>query len=135
MSVSLYFGIVRRARHLDQAWSAKARRGNDGRLLVELPPSQWLVADQAPTSERLAVVEAQLVEARRQLGDAQARLVDTQAEVIAAKAEVTDARIAGAQAEERAASLRELVDVLKSELAEARRPFWRRWLARISHEG
>jgi hypothetical protein len=39
-----------------------------------------------------------------------------------------EARVAQARAEERAAALRELVDELKAQLAEARRPWWRRLL-------
>ena len=41
--------------------------------------------------------------------------------------ELTEARIVAARAEERAAALRELADRLTAELADARRPWWRRW--------
>ena len=41
--------------------------------------------------------------------------------------ERTEAPIAAARADERATALRELCDRLTAELAEARKPWWRRW--------
>jgi hypothetical protein len=42
--------------------------------------------------------------------------------------ELLEARVGQARAEERALALRELVDELKAQLGEARRPWWRRLL-------
>ena len=43
--------------------------------------------------------------------------------------DLVEARVAQARAEERAAALRELADRLTAELAEARRPWWRRMIS------
>jgi hypothetical protein len=53
---------------------------------------------------------------------------DPEDEVDRLREELLEARVAQARAEERAAALRELVDELKAQLAEARRPWWRRLL-------
>jgi hypothetical protein len=50
-------------------------------------------------------------------------------EVDRLREELMEARVAQARAEERAAALRELVDELKAQLAEARRPWWKRWFS------
>jgi hypothetical protein len=42
--------------------------------------------------------------------------------------ELAEARVAQARAEERAAAKDELIGELKALLAEARRPWWRRWV-------
>jgi hypothetical protein len=53
---------------------------------------------------------------------------DPEDEVDRLREELLEARVAQARAEERAVALRELVDELKAQLAEARRPWWRKLL-------
>jgi hypothetical protein len=55
---------------------------------------------------------------------------DPEDEVDRLQEELLEARVAQARAEERAVALRELVDELKAQLAEARRPWWRRLIGR-----
>ena len=90
-----------------------ARRGNDGRLLVEVPadarPGHDLVAA-SPNDELLVELDH-------------------------LRSPLLTATIAAARAEERAAAVRELANRLtaelmdaRRELAESRRPWWRRWV-------
>jgi hypothetical protein len=79
--------------------------------------------------------ESEAVALRQQVADLRVELARAQEQVAAARAvAVADvataearsaAQEAAAQAKE--AALRELVDELKAQLAEARRPWWRRW--------
>ena len=86
--------------------AVKARKGNDGRLLVEIPADARAVHDAASASpdDELA------------------------AELDYLRGELMHTLERAARAEERAAAVRELADRLTAELAEARRPWWRRWV-------
>jgi hypothetical protein len=54
--------------------------------------------------------------------------VDALFEIEMLREELAEARVAQARAEERAAAKDELIGELKALLAEARRPWWRRWV-------
>jgi hypothetical protein len=76
------------------------------------------MAEVTELREKLARAEAE-AKAAYDLGAAKA--------VTDSKQELFDASVAASKAQERAAALRELADRLTTELAEARRPWWRRW--------
>jgi hypothetical protein len=106
----------------------KARKGNDGQFLVELPvelrqPHGQPIRGRTAKSDEAAAGRAaeleEVVEEWRTAAE-EARLA-----AAVATAERDAAKIA-ATAE--AATLRELIAELRSQLAEARRPWWRRWL-------
>lgn len=104
-SVDAVRSLVRRGR-------LAARRGNNGQLLVTLPPDATVetpVADEASDSrdDALAVMRDEAEHWRR---------------------EAEEARVRAARAEGEVAAQRELVGELKRLLEETRRPFWRRWL-------
>ncbi len=101
----------------------EARRGNAGQFLVEVP------ADAKPASdEPVASAEDELAleidTLRRELEVARLALVraegerDTATATAAAKVEAAERVIA---------ELRTMLDASRAELAEARRPWWRRW--------
>lgn len=98
----------------------KAVRGNDGRLLVELPADPAVAgrpAGQEPDEAgQVAALEAELAGLREALSRALLAAGRAEAERDAAKA----------TAAAEVAALRELVAELKAMLAEARRPWWRR---------
>lgn len=109
----------------------KTVRGNDGRLLVELPAGQ----EPAAAGERPAAAAAmtgQQPDLAGQVAELEAAMAELREELLAARltagrAEAErDAARAIAAAE--TAALRELVVELRAELAAARRPWWRRWL-------
>jgi hypothetical protein len=79
--------------------------------------------------------ESEAVALRQQVADLRVELARAQEQVAAARAvavadvATAEARSAAQEAAAQAmeAALRELVDELKAQLAEARRPWWRRW--------
>jgi hypothetical protein len=107
-------------RSLARRGKLKARRGNDGKLLIMLAPSDEAatVADEIADGhdEALAVLRDQLEDTRDQLEHW--------------RRSAEEARVAQARAEERADAQRELVTELHKLLAEARRPWWRWWFDR-----
>jgi hypothetical protein len=129
-----------------------SQRGNRGELLVQLPADLLAGSGQgmadlsagALAGLPAAIVDlmSEVAELREQLARAEAAVEAARAVAIAdvatVKAEVSaaearaKAEVAAAEAkgEARAAALRELVDELKTQLAEARRPWWQRLLGR-----
>ena len=120
-----------------------ARKGNRGELMVQLPAG--LVAEvgqgeAAAMAGLVADLTAEVAELRQALARATAEVdaakavatagVDTAKAVAEARIEAARdaaaARVSAAKVE--VAALRELADRLTAELAEARRPWWRRWI-------
>jgi hypothetical protein len=100
------------------------RKGNDGRLLVGVPAVDGQATDGLPTvidqladSRATAELRVTLEELREELMATREQLAGTKASLEAA--ETVRKAETGA--------LRELADRLTAELAEARRPWWRRW--------
>jgi hypothetical protein len=145
-----------RLRSLARRGKVQARRGaNSGELLVLITPELVARAGSAegadrgqsarPThglagtageAERLASFEALLADAEAQVAGLRAEIARAQAEREATRAVavadvnaakmVAEAEIAAAKAE--AAAKDQVIAELKALLAEARRPWWRRWL-------
>ena len=103
-------------------------RGNDGRLLVTVPPS----LDQATDRPRPGADEAG---DRLSLGDEGqvSRLLVERDEALAEadhwREQAHRAELAQARAEAELGAKDALVAELKAMLAEARRPWWRRWIS------
>ena len=107
--------------------NAVAKKGNDGRILVEVPANAWPRHDHAPASldEEMAL-EVDMV--RRELEAARLALVKAEGERDAAVARLQaerDAVMATAAAKVEAAE--RIIAELRAMLADARRPWWRRW--------
>jgi hypothetical protein len=103
------------------------RKGNDGRLLVGVPPVKGqaangltAVGDQANDGQATAAQLRWAVEELRE------ELMETREQLAGTKAAL-DAAVAVRKAE--VGALRELADRLTAELAETRRPWWRRWFS------
>ena len=101
------------------------RKGNDGRLLVGVPPADGQATDGLPTviaqsadGQTTADLRWALEEVREELMEVREQLAGTKASLEAAET------IRKAET----GALRELADRLTAELAEARRPWWRRLL-------
>jgi hypothetical protein len=117
-----------------------ARKGNGGAWLVQLPDDPMAEPEVSSGSsigstsgDAVAELMAEVAELREQLARAEvereaARAVAT-AEITAAK-DRTAAQVAAAEAARKAelAAFERLVQELKTMLAEARRPWWRRWI-------
>jgi hypothetical protein len=105
-------------RSLARRGKLKARRGNDGKLLIMLPSGDEAVtvADEMADGhdEAMAGLRDQLEDTRDQLEHW--------------RRSAEEARVAQARAEERAEAQRELVTELRKLLDDARRPWWRRWV-------
>lgn len=107
-----------------------SRKGNDGRLLVQIPAGLMAEVGQGMAglpADLLADLTAEVAELRTALARAEAE-ADTakavaEAKIVAAR-DAAEARIAAAGVE--VAAIRELADRLTAELAEARRPWWRK---------
>jgi hypothetical protein len=107
------------------------RKANDGRLLVAVPTAndqpgggltraddgRATVFSQADDGQTTAELQHEITEIRERLARAEERAEAARA--------IAAADVATAKAE--AVALRELVDELKAQLADARRPWWRRW--------
>ncbi len=107
------------------------RKANDGRLLVAVPTAndqpggglttaddgRATVFSQADDGQTTAELQHEITEIREQLARAEERAEAARA--------IAAADVATAKAE--AVALRELVDELKAQLADARRPWWRQW--------
>jgi hypothetical protein len=92
-------------------------RGNDGRLLVTVPPELVRAGDQPSPDGGATSLDEALAEAEHWRD----RAHRSDLEATSARAELT-VRL------EQIAELREQVGGLRAELAESRRPWWRRWL-------
>jgi hypothetical protein len=104
-------------RSLARRGRLKARRGNDGKLLIMLAPGdEAAAADEMGDGhdEAMAVIRDQLEDTRDQLEHW--------------RQSAEEARVAQARAEERAEAQRELVGELHKLLDDARRPWWRKWV-------
>ena len=98
-----------------------ARKGNRGQWLVQLPDELEAdpdVATGTAAGDAMAELLAEVAELREALAEAKA-------EARAAR-DIAEARVDAAKAT--AVAVRELADRLTAELAEARLPWWRRWL-------
>jgi hypothetical protein len=100
------------------------RKANDGRLLVAVPtandqPGGGLTTafSQVDDGQTTAELQHEIAEIRERLARAEERAEAARA--------IAAADVATAKAE--AVALRELVDELKAQLTDARRPWWRRW--------
>lgn len=110
----------------------RSRKGNRGEILVQLPAGLMAEAGQdmaGASAELLADLTAEVADLRAALARSEAE-VETARAVAEAKVEAArdaaEARIAAAGVE--VAAVRELADRLTAELAELRRPWWRRLL-------
>lgn len=103
----------------------EARRGNAGQFLVEVPADAQPAPDtpMASAEDELALENDAL---RRELEAARLALVRAEGERDTAAA-TADARVEAA--ERLIAELRAMLEANRAELAEARRPWWRRLLA------
>ena len=105
-----------------------AKKGNDRRLLVEVPADAQPRHDVAMASPDVELA-AEVAELRERLARAEAA-VETAKAVAEARMEAAlasaDGRVSAARAEAKA--VRELCDRLTAELLDARRPWWRRML-------
>ena len=122
--VTLSEAASRTGRHIDavrylvRRRKLPARKGNSGAWLVQLPASLTqpeLATDAAGDTALLLAEVTELLVA----------LAEAMAEAKAAH-DIADARIDAVKAKTIAA--RELADRLTQELAELRRPWWRRWI-------
>jgi hypothetical protein len=106
-------------------------RGNDGRMLVSVPPSLAQAADQPRLGGDEAGDRSGLGE-RLGSDEVATRLLIERDEALAEADHWRDqahrAELAQARAEAEHAAKAELVAELRAMLAEARRPWWRRWL-------
>ncbi len=99
--------------------SLRARRGNDNRLFVQVPVNLRLVGDEDSDEARQVDDQSDLVaELQHEIGDLRERL---------ARAEER-ARAAEEAAAVKVAAKNDLIAELKAMLAEARQPWWRRWI-------
>jgi hypothetical protein len=105
-------------RSLARRGKLKARRGNDGKLLIMLAPGD----EAATVADEMADGHD---EARAVLRD---QLEDMRDQIEHWRRSSEEARVAQARAEERAEAQRELVAELHKLLDDARRPWWRRWM-------
>jgi hypothetical protein len=100
------------------------RKDNHGRVLAAVP-----AASAPPSSDELSHRhDEELAALRRRVDELTLSLTD--ARVALAKAEAVGA-IATAKAEAEVSAQRELVSELRAMLADARRPWWRRWLGLV----
>ncbi len=106
------------------------RKANDGRLLVAVPTAVDQSGDGLATAEggrAAAFGQADdgqtTAELQQEITEIRERLARAEEQVEAARA-IAAADVAAAKAE--AVALRELVDELKAQLADARRSWWRR---------
>ena len=127
-SVDAVRAMIRRGKLLTQ-------RGNDGRLLVSVPPSLAQADDQARLGVSLGNGEAgDRSGLGASLGESKAttRLLAERDEALAEadhwREQAHRAELAQARAEAELGAKDALVAELKALLAEARRPWWRRWL-------
>jgi hypothetical protein len=106
-------------------------RGNDGRLLVSVPPS-LVQADAQPRLGNGEAGDRSRLGARLGDDEAAARLLIERDEALAEadhwREQSHRAKVAQARAEAELAAKNELIGELKAMLAEARRPWWRRWV-------
>jgi hypothetical protein len=106
-------------------------RGNDGRLLVTVPPSLVQADDEEHLGEGEAGDRSSL---GVRLGDNRAttRLLTERDEALAEadhwRMQAHRAELAQARAEAELMAKNELLAELRALLAEARRPWWRRWI-------
>jgi uncharacterized coiled-coil protein SlyX len=94
--------------------AARATKGNQGQWLVRLPaelPTDLGPTDSPADDETVAGLNAEVAELREEMAGLRAEL-----------------KAAGDVAEARLAAKDELINELKALLAEARRPWWRRWI-------
>jgi hypothetical protein len=116
----------------------KARKGNDGRWLVPLPPlpsddaasdlGSGLDPDLADDLE-VAALRAEVERWRTLAEERGEKLARAEERAEAAKAvAIGDVEAAKRAAEETIAAKGELIEELKAMLAEARKPWWRRWI-------
>ncbi|MFC7478476.1 hypothetical protein ACFQS7_29420 [Dankookia sp. GCM10030260] len=126
----------------------EAVKGNDGLLRVRLTTADLAGIDRSPTGrtaptatsqeahdDRLNKALQDAAEARGEAAALRQRAERAEAEVAAERARAAQAerereaaRIAAAAAEGEVKGLQVAVTELREALAEARRPFWRRWL-------
>jgi hypothetical protein len=97
-------------------------RGNDGRLLVSIPP-ELVRKDDRPSPDNDATA---LGEALAEADHWRERAHQAELEAASARAERDAAREV---AEVKVAATERLVTELQAMLVEARRPWWRRWLS------
>jgi hypothetical protein len=109
-------------------------RGNDGRLLVSVPPSLVQADDQPRLDARLGSDEANdRSSLGERLGDGAAvtRLLTERDEALAEadhwREQAHRAELAQARAEAEVAAKDEVIADLREQLAWHRRPWWRRW--------
>jgi hypothetical protein len=108
--------------------------GNTGKL-VWVPSGE--AAAGGPEEDELELLQAELAELREAATELRVALARAEERANAAKA-VAAAEVAAAKSEvaardQLAAELRGLMRALRQELAEARRPWWRRWWSRDVH--
>lgn len=116
------------------------RKGNDGSVLVGVPPTagdgQATADDQAADGQEMAALRSTVEELRAEIMELRERLARADVEVDKARS-VAEARIeavravavadvATARAELEAKE--QIIAELRAMLAEARKPWWRRWL-------
>jgi chromosome segregation ATPase len=102
--------------------TATGQAGEDDRLTKELQ------AEAAALRERVGRAEGESAILREQMESERDRAGKAEAERDAARAEVAAERARAAKAEVQAATAEGEAKGLREALAEARRPFWRRWL-------
>lgn len=115
----------------------ESRRGNDGRLtvLVDVQPESEQRSASPNSDETILRLRAEIDEARadadhwRGLAEERGeRAIRAEERAEAARAVATaDVEAARRVAEAEIAAKQELIEELKAMLAEARRPWWRRW--------
>jgi hypothetical protein len=124
--ISLSEAAERTGRHIDALRSLvrrkriPARKGNGGQWLVQLPAEPLTQTDKVTdlgNDEVVAGLMAEMTELREALARAEAKAQ--------AARDIAGARVAAVRAEVDAKD--QVITELKAMLAEARRPWWRRW--------
>ena len=122
--VTLSEAASQTGRHIDAVRSLvrrrklTARKGNNGAWLVQLPASLT-----QPDRGADVVTDTTVTELLAEVTELREALAEAEAEARAAS-DIAEARVDAAKA--KAAAVRELADRLTAELAELRRPWWRR---------
>jgi hypothetical protein len=98
----------------------KARKGNDGRWQVQLPPGSLKTPQERPETAELERLRGEVEELRE-------RCERLQGEMLAAKIEAARAVSQVEAKDVLTHELRELLTQVRSDLREAQRPWWRRW--------
>jgi hypothetical protein len=134
--VTLAEASARTGRHIDalrtmvRRGKLERQKGNAGQWLVKLPPDGLARSDRGNdlvVDPDLTEVVAELREEATELRVALARAEASHDAMLAQARAEGDARAARAEAE--AVAQRELAAELRKLLDDARRPWWRRWLA------